>query len=91
MKIFTIALALAISMQSFGAACYVQTAANGGSDSNNGSQAAPFLTVGKAESHVTSSTNICYVGPGTFSERVTLNNTTGTTNTPLYWGHPRTL
>ncbi len=52
-----------------------------GSDSNSGSQTAPWLTIGHAASKVAAGDTV-YVGAGTYSESVTF-STSGTSSAPI--------
>ena len=52
---------------------YVATAANGGSDANNGSKGSPWLTVAYAASQVSNPGSTIVVGAGTFNETQRIN------------------
>lgn len=49
---------------------YIATAANGGSDSNDGSLGSPWLTLAHATSEVTTANSIIHIGAGSFTETV---------------------
>ena len=84
----TLALALLLSNVSFlvnvepalaaGASYYVSTS---GSDTDAGSEAAPFKTIGKA-AQVAAAGDVVYVKAGTYAERVTLSKS-GTSGAPI--------
>jgi hypothetical protein len=71
-----------ITNESVGTTKYVATPANGGSDSNDGSQGSPWATVTKAEEMAAAGTKIL-VGPGRYAEDVTIEGVHGTAANPV--------
>jgi hypothetical protein len=69
MKKILFLLLLLISLTGFGQTTYyVSTAANGGSDANDGSVGSPWLTVDYAATQVTTPGDIIYITAGSYTE-----------------------